>query len=110
MRNKVIHKQGSFRIIEIPDEYYNLDDAKGDSFCSRTNPNISAEILKEEELKFERLVETEGMFGYVLERWNPEIDVGWEHVDSCWGFVGSYDPKHKDFNHYIIDEMKGKIK
>jgi len=42
------------------------------------------------------------IFGYVLEKWNPEIDKGWEPVDNCFGFVGPYGT---DNQHYIVDEF-----
>lgn len=30
------------------------------------------------------------VYGLVVEKWNPEIDKGWEHLDSIWGVEYSY--------------------
>lgn len=100
------------RIIEIPDNVCSMDDLKGDTFNRSCNPDIPEEQMRKQEKDFEELIEREGVFGYVLERWNPEPDKGWEHVDSCWGFIGQYSPNDKSdlFNHYIIEELKGQIK
>lgn len=97
---------GQFRIVEIPDMLYNIEDLKGDSYCPITNPDIPAEQLKKEERKFELDVDACGVFGYVLEKWNPEVGKGWEHVESCWGFVGTHDMN----NHYIVHEFETMIK
>lgn len=48
----------------------------------------------------------EGTFGYSLEKWNPRVGKGWECMDSCWDFEGSYNPKDKKFCHYIVKELK----
>lgn len=97
-----------FRIVEIEDETYSLEDLKGDCYNPDVNPDIPD--LSEQERKFERTVENEGVFGYVLERWNPEPGTGYEHVDSCWGFVGMYNPEIEFNNHYIVEELKRHIK
>ena len=47
------------------------------------------------------------MYGYVLERWNPEIGEGWEPVDSCFGFVGRYSLEN---DHYIVEELSAQAK
>lgn len=44
-----------------------------------------------------------------VEKWNPEIGIGWEHVDSCWGFVGEYRQGVETYDHYIVDELKRQI-
>lgn len=107
---RIIEQTKNFRIIEVPDDIISLEDLKGDSYKPEVNPDIPPQQLRLEELHFEKLVEVEGVFGFILERWNPEVDKGWEHVDSCWGFIGAYDPKQEKFNHYIVDELKGQIK
>ena len=86
-----------------------MDNLKGDTYSPQTNPDIDADTLKNEETQFESLVDQVGVFGYVLERWNPNPGHGWEHIDSCWGFVGAYDPNSTNYNHYIVDEMKATI-
>lgn len=88
---KVLFQQGNYRIIEQQDDYLSVKDFE-------FGPETMA------------LAEQHGVYGYELQRWNPEIDVGWEHIDSCWGFVGQYSETDLTFNHYIVDEMKGQIK
>lgn len=112
MNTKIIFKSacGMYRITETQDDCYDLRSLKGDDYNHEVNPNIPIEKLKLEEKQFEKLVNDVGVYGYTLEKWNPMPDHGWEHVDSCWGFVGSYDPNEEHYNHYIVDELKGKIK
>lgn len=95
-----------FRILEIPDHDACMEDLKGDTYNPKVNPDIDPAKLAEEERHFEDLVNREGVYGYVLERWNPEPGKGYEHIDSCWGFVGCYTPTEDTFNHYIVDELK----
>ena len=66
------------------------------------NKGLTVQKLKDQENAFEKQVEEEGVYGYELQRWNKEVNVGWEHVDSCWGFVGQYSLKN---SHYIVSEM-----
>jgi len=108
--NRIIYTEKDFRIVEIYNEFYSLDDLKGDCFDPKVNDDLDFEQLKREEIIFEKLVYNEGVFGYVLEKWNSEIDHGWEHLHSCWGFIGEYDANNEKFNHYIVDELKGQIK
>lgn len=105
---RIIFENKTHRIIEKQDPYYDLDDLKGDSFNPEVNSDIDQDTLKNEELIFETLVENEGVFGYILERKCPACG-SWEHLDSCWGFVGQYSETESRFNHYIIDEMKSQI-
>jgi hypothetical protein len=102
---RVIKQVGDFRIIEKQDIDYSFDDLCGDSFNHKVNPEIPKERLDKELREFQRLVDREGVYGYVLEKWNPEIGQGWEHVDSCWGFVGQYSETDLTFKHYIVEEM-----
>ena len=95
-----------FRITEHLDATYDIKNLKGDCFNAVANPDIDPIELKRQESKFEALVANEGAYGYVLERWNSAPGIGYKHVDSCWGFVGQYDPLSETFNHYIVDEMK----
>lgn len=103
---KTIYERGPYRIVEIRDTDTSLEVLKGECFCPVVNSDIDRRQLLKEEKHFNNLVETEGVFGYVLEKWNPTIGVGWEHIDSCWGFVGH----HTDTNrHYIVDEFLSMI-
>lgn len=103
---RVLFTEGPYRIVEIPDETYRLEDLKGDCFNPEVNTDIDPKDLRRDELKFERRVNDDGVFGYILERWNPEIGHGWEHIDSCFGFIGSYTEGAEDYEHYIVEEFK----
>lgn len=104
MNNKVLYQVGPFRIVEIPNCDVRLEDLKGDCFNPLANPSINAITLLKEELAFELEVKNEGVFGYTLEVWDPEVGMGWKEIDSCFGFIG---PFHAENNrHYIFDEMK----
>lgn len=101
-----------YRIVEELDEYADMDNLKGDCFdFEKSGYTGTREELAQEERDFEDLVNHEGVYGYVLERWNPEPGKGYEHVDSCYGFVGQYSPGDKSgkFDHYIVEEMKSCI-
>ena len=97
---RVIYQKDSHRIIEEHDEDSTFEDLAGDSFKSGCNPTVMIELLLDDAKEFRERIETEGVFGYVLEKWNPDIDRGWEHVDSCFGFVGRYDEDKN--NHCLI--------
>lgn len=109
-KEKVIFKtpDSKFRIVEVIDEHFDLDDLKGDVYNPEANPEIDPAMLKRQEAQFEMEVERQGVYGYVLERWNPDPDKGWEQVESCWGFVGRYSENGYDgrFNHEIVKELK----
>lgn len=96
-----LYNSGGFRILEILDEIYEMENLKGDCFDPRHNPEIDAVELAAQEFNFEQKVFSEGVYGYVLEQWFPDVGRGWETVDSCWGFVG----RHADENHYIVQEL-----
>jgi len=88
---KVLFQQGNYRITEEKDDYLSVKDYYFDP-------------------RDEAIAEQHGVFMYTLEQWNPAVGIGWEHVDSCGGFIGQYNPNEEYFNHYIIEEMKGQIK
>lgn len=103
---ELIKQFDDYRIIATIDELYNIDDLKGDCFNPSVNYDICADELKADEIEFERLVETEGVWIFTLERWNPAVGCGWEVIDSCGGFVGLYNEYNgKKENHYIVDEF-----
>ncbi len=107
---RIIFEYKEYRIVEHADECSDIKSLKGDSYNPSVITDIPTDQLQKEERDFERLVNTNGVFGYILERWNPSVGKGWEHVDSCWGFVGAYDSKVEDFTHYIVEELKQQIK
>ena len=96
-----IYQLGNFRIQELKDADYCFDDLKGDMYDPSLYTDFDKEVLREEERAFERLVEQEGVYGYILERWNPDVGCGWEEIDACWGFVGC----HATQGHYIVEEF-----
>ena len=102
MDERVVYSLGRYRIIEIEDRVSDMDDLKGDCYNPSFNADIDAETLKREELEFETMVFQNGVFGYELQKWSPEIGEGWMHIDSCYGFIGRYSDDNK---HYIVDEM-----
>lgn len=99
----------TFRIIEVNDSSWNLDDLKGDVFNPIHNPSVDPKELKRLEKQFESQIDDLGVFGYVLERWDQRPGQGYIEVDSCYGFVGMYLPEIEFQDHYIIDEMKQTI-
>lgn len=103
---RVIEEIGDYRIIEETDFTWCFENLEGDTYSPDCHPDIPADQLQREQSEFRDLVGREGVYGYVLERWNPEVGKGWEHVDSCWGFVGQYIPHEDMFNHYIVDELR----
>lgn len=106
---RIVFERDDYRVVEIPDEYASLEDLEGDSYNPAVNDDIPLERLLAEKRAFRDLVEREGVYGYVLERWNPTAGVGWTHVDSCWGFVGRYTPGDPTFNHFIVYELVAQI-
>lgn len=103
---RTIWQRSNFRIIEKPDNDCQLSDLKGDCYCPKTNPDIDPKILRQQELDFEREVNENGVFGYVLqERLNGNAGP-WTHLDSCWGFVGAFDADSANYNHHIVQEFR----
>jgi hypothetical protein len=105
---RIIYETKDYRITERADEHVSVEDLKGDVFNPKVNPEMDPTQLAAEERAFEELVAREGVYGYALERRCGECGA-WQHVDSCWGFVGAYTPTEDVFNHYIVDELKGQI-
>lgn len=73
------------RLVALNDFHYQMDDLKGDCFNPKVNNDISPIQLAIEEQAFEDRVNRLGVNGLVGEIRGSN---GWEHVDSCWGFVG----------------------
>jgi hypothetical protein len=107
---RIIYTSGPYRITEVPDDHTRIDDLLGDYYCPVANPDLDAKQLEIDKKKMINRINEEGVFGYVLEKWNPDIDMGWEHIDSCWGFVGQYQENALDYDHYIVNELKSQIK
>ena len=107
---RIIKQVGSYRILEVEDwDVVDLEMLKGDSYNPKVNPDIDPKILAQEERDFELLVEVAGVYGYVLEKWSPEVGEGWMHVESCYGFIGEYNKEVDIYNHYIVDEFLKQI-
>jgi len=105
---RVLWQKDDQRIIEVADDCFDIDDLKGESYVPALNPDIPPETLRKQELDFEREIHYLGVFGYILEHWDPRVGAGWEEIDSCWGFVGQHDPSQEEFNHYIVEELKNR--
>ena len=99
---KILYKTDTYRVIEELDACHDMRELKGDTYTPQYNQHIDISQLLQEEKAFERMVQEEGVYGYKLERWNPEIDCGWEVVDGCYGFIGRYSIDH---DHYIVEEL-----
>ena len=98
----VIYQNGQYRITESEECEWSMEELKGDCFKPANNQHMHPISLAQAEKLFEREVEDGGVYMYELQIWNSEVDGGWEHVDSCGGFVGNYE----DERHYIVDEFK----
>lgn len=105
-RERTIYQEGNYRIVEHLDDNLDMEQLKGDCFDPKANPECSPEKLKAEEKAFESKVHDDQVWGYILQKWDPSVDAGWESLDGCCGFVG----RHKHENHYIVDELKAQIK
>lgn len=102
---RVIKQWKVYRIVEREDLCYDIDDLKGDCYNAEVNTDIPPLTLARQEKEFEYRVHAHGVYGYVLEKWNPEVGMGWQELDYCWGFVGSFNEKENEFNHDIIEEF-----
>lgn len=94
-----------FRVVELVDSDTEFFELCGDSFDQLSNPDKCPLVLKKEEDEFRQVVLEEGVYGYELQRWNPEPGAGWEHIDGCWGFIGEYSAESSNRNHYIVPEL-----
>lgn len=103
---RTLYESNGFRIVEIQDDCYEMEDLKGDCYNPQYNQDIDPDELKLEEEEFEEMVYLGGVFGYVLEQWNPEVGKGYEHVDSCFGFIGRYSIYN---DHYIVEDLAKQI-
>lgn len=74
------------RLLAALDTDFQLEDLKGDTYNRKVNPDVPEERMAREELEFEERVERQGVYGLIGEVRTDETT--WEHVDSCWGFVG----------------------
>ncbi len=112
MKKKVVFQNENkfFRIVQVLDSYIDMESLKGDCYCPKVNSDIAPEELSKQELAFENKVEDEGVYGFILEKWDPSPGMGWENLDSVWGYVGEYNPNDKEYNHDIVEEFKEKIK
>ncbi len=71
----------------IPDIHFNMDDLKGDTYNHKVNHDIPIAQLLTEERNFELKVERQGVYGLIGKARNNQGE--WDHVDSCFGFVGT---------------------
>jgi hypothetical protein len=101
---------GNYRIIEVEDTTYCVEDLLGDVYCPKANPDIDIQELKRQEKKERERIAEEGVYGYRLIQL-----IHCDHcktcqeceLDACYGFVGQYSEGDHLYDHDIIDEMKG---
>ncbi len=85
---QIIWQKADYRIKLMDDSWNILDYLNSDDFnyqyTHEANPETSSAVLIE--LKREHIdrITNTGLYGIVLEKWNPEVDKGWEQVDSIW--------------------------
>ena len=104
--SQTVYQLLDYRIIETRDFDYDMINLKGDCFCPAYHPDIDPVALEKQERDFEQRVYDENVYGYTLEKWNPDVCQGWQEVESCWGFVGRYTENNK---HYIVEEFSNMI-
>ena len=46
MSQRIILQKGPFRIVEIPDDQFSIEDLKGECFDPKVNPTLDPEKLK----------------------------------------------------------------
>ena len=99
------HEESQFvRLSIVPDDSgMSFEDLTGDTFNAEAHPDIPQERMDRERKEEMDRINREGVYGVVGEYWNGEE---WEHVDSCWGFVGD-DWKESG---YDVDIMSATIK
>jgi len=106
---RIVYQKLNYRIIEIKDEVTTFEYLKGDCFCPIANSDIDKDALASDLRKFERRFNSESIYGYIVQKWNHEIGMGWEEIDSCYGFLGQYQEDAENYDHYIVQEFKEKI-
>lgn len=89
---EIIFQKDRYRIIRVPTFY-------------------DERTLEKEKKEYNQKINQEGVWGYVLQVWNPEIDKGWTNLDSCWGFVGwdSGEDIIEEFKEYIDHYIDGTL-
>jgi len=112
MKHRLIYlsEDKTKRIIEVIDEVSTIEDLVGDCFNLEVNTDIDTKQLEIDFVKFKRSIEDDGVYGYISETWNAAPDCGWEHADSCFGFIGQYEQGAEGYDHYIVDELKRGLK
>jgi len=87
-------EKGQVRVRVERDNDICYEDLAGDCYDVEYNKDTvpgGARTIRAQEREFQRLIERDGVWGYVSEVWRGCDACGrgeWEHVDSCWGFAG----------------------
>lgn len=100
---------GNYKIIEVEDTAFYVEDLLGDVYCPKTNPEIGIQELKRQEREERKRIAEEGVFGYrLIQRIHCEHCKTWQEceIDSCYGFVGQYAEGDPLCDHHIVGEMK----
>lgn len=85
---QIIWQKADYRIKLMDGSMMILDYISSDDFnyqyTHEANPDTPPdELIKLKRAHVKQLIDT-GLYGVILEKWNPEIDKGWEHVDGIW--------------------------
>lgn len=91
-----LESAGLVRCRIVPDECCDIEDLKGDTYNVELNADTvpgGKRTIEAQEKAFMELIERDGVWGFVIEYRKPACGTcgrkaDWEHVDSCWGFVG----------------------
>lgn len=101
----IIKEKNGYRFYAEEDSHFMIDNIKGELFDPKVHTDIDPDLLKRHERELEERIENEGVWGIVLEKWDPAVGIGWEHIDSCWGFVGG-DWKDSGHDKEMLDQME----
>lgn len=84
----LIEVSEDIRMIVMPDEDYDIEELKGDTYNPEVNTDIDPAQLKEEEEAFEARVAKEGCTG-IIGQYKCPCCGEWKDADSVWGYVGT---------------------
>jgi hypothetical protein len=104
---RTIAQYRGWRITEELDPHWSFSSLEGDAFDPEVNTEMRFEDLKRQQQRFRTQVNSDGVWGYTLQKWNPAVGKGWEFVDSCWGFVGRYNSETNP--HHVVSEYMERI-
>jgi len=78
-----------------------IEEYGGKTFTKKLKERVAG-YLENEVATYDQYL-TGDVYGFVIEKWNPEPGCGWETEDSCFGFFGS-DFEENGMKDYIPEE------